>query len=99
MENSLLDFLVLSLATWRVSHMFVYEAGPFYMFTKIRASRGIQHDLAGEPIAWPMNKLLGCLWCTSVWVGAGMLALFTICQPMVYVFAISAVACLLTKLK
>lgn len=71
-----MDFLtlaVLALATWRISVMLVREAGPFFVFKKIRELTGIAHDPDGNVLKVPdtfFAGLLSCVWCTSVWVGA-----------------------------
>lgn len=64
---------VLALATWRLSVMLVREAGPFFIFKKIRELTGITHDPDGNVLRVPdtfFAGLLSCIWCTSVWVGA-----------------------------
>lgn len=53
----LLTFILLTLATWRVSHMLVNEAGPFRVFARLRA-------------VTKLGGLLDCLYCCSVWVAA-----------------------------
>ena len=49
----MLDFLLLSLAVWRVTALLVYDSGPRDVFVRLR-------DVLGGP--------LSCFWCTSVWV-------------------------------
>lgn len=66
------DAVVLALAVWRLSSLFVYERGPFDVFQRVRERVGIQHDDAGMVIATPetlLGGVLGCLWCISVWIG------------------------------
>lgn len=82
------------LATWRVAHILVYEAGPFDAFIKLREALGIKHDEFGNPIGWPHGVVLACLWCTSVWVAAAMLVLP---KPIRQAFALSAVACIVER--
>jgi len=69
------EFVVLSLATWRLSSLVVRERGLFGVFTRLRAAFGIGHDEDSKPNTWPdapIADLLSCVWCLSVWVGAGL---------------------------
>ena len=94
-----LTFLILTLATWRVSAMFVKEDGPGLIFRKVRALTGIGHDEAGKVYMVPdtfLAGLLSCVWCASVWVGAGWIALWyflpTWAMLGASIFAVSALA-------
>lgn len=88
-EVNLISLLLASLATWRVSYMLVNEAGPWNVFVKLRELMGIEHDEWGTPVVWPSNTVLGCFWCTSVWVAVIFLVLPNVIDM---VFAISALA-------
>jgi len=55
---SVIEILVLALATWRLSSLFARESGPGDMFGNLR-------DKAPEGI----KDGLECMWCNSVWVG------------------------------
>lgn len=90
-QNSL---IVHGLATWRVTHILVYEAGPYNVFIRLRERMGIAHDDAGVPVAWPDGLVLACALCTSVWVAAIMLLVPTHIKT---VFATSAIACILER--
>ena len=48
------------LCTWRITHLFVYEDGPWDVFTALRRRTGSGF--------W--GKLLGCFYCLSLWVAA-----------------------------
>jgi len=48
------------LVTWRVTHLVVYEAGPWDVFGRLRRS-------AGNGI---FAELLGCFYCFSLWAAA-----------------------------
>jgi|SRR6185437_1574129 len=48
------------LATWRVTHLVVVEAGPWDVFGRIRRAAG--HGVIAE--------LFGCFYCFSLWVAA-----------------------------
>lgn len=79
------DVLILTLATWRLAYMLVYEDGLFSVFDRIRRVAN-NWETTGE--------LLSCVWCCSVWTAAGMLLLWRheIGQIVVTVLALSALA-------
>lgn len=78
-----LHLLVLALATWRISSLFVNEDGPWFLFERLRTRSGIYFHVS------PLNKdyhvrdeyltkivpdrfwsqLLSCVWCFSLWCG------------------------------
>lgn len=100
-----LDFVILCLATWRVSVLFSKEEGPFDVFKRLREKTGIQHDDNGEVLMIPHKffaELLSCVWCTSIWVGAfwGLfwLALPNVCIAFAILFAFSSAAILIDRL-
>ena len=70
------------------------------MFTKIRERAGIEH-VDGVPTIVPdkfFAQLLSCVWCTSIWVGAGWLIAWLVmpeaASAFAALFAFSAVAIL-----
>lgn len=70
-----IDLAVLLLTTWRLSAMLSYEAGPWDLFLRLRASLGIEHDDDGAVTGFPMRflpRLFSCVWCLSVWIGASL---------------------------
>jgi hypothetical protein len=82
---------VLALAAWRVAHMLVNERGILAISERIRTLAGVytvtkQHTLPGgqqyESAECAgdneLAKMLCCVWCTSVWTSAGMLALWCV---------------------
>lgn len=52
----MLSFVLLSLASWRLTALLVYDDGPFGVFVKLRE------------LSDAFNGPLNCFWCTSVWV-------------------------------
>lgn len=69
---TIFEFVVLAMATWRISVMLSKETGPFHIFEKIRELTGIKHDIDGNVLHIPQKmfaELLSCVWCDSVWVG------------------------------
>jgi len=82
------DILLFGLATWRISSLLAAEAGPFDIFDKLRRLVGVTYDEAG--VLCCKNVLatgVTCLWCNSVWVGAG-LALLAWLWPEAYWLAL-----------
>jgi hypothetical protein len=79
MQETVSNFILSSLATWRIVHMFMYERGPWQIFWKIR-----QRFSDSE-----IDKILSCAACSSVYV-----AVFS-CVPgtliIKWVFSISAI--------
>ena len=67
---TLVEFLVLALATWRVSSMLVEEDGPFECLEKLRHWLGVRYD--EQSYAYGENelaKMLTCIWCVAPFVG------------------------------
>lgn len=89
-----LPSLIAALATWRLSHLFMYEAGPWGSVQKLRAYFGVRHDPDGTPVAWPDGSVFECFLCFSVWVG-----LLSAASPswLLRPFALSACAILVNK--
>lgn len=101
---TLFEFIVLGLATWRVSSLLVDERGPFDIFIRLRGLVGIENDQDGIPTLIPdgfLPGILSCVWCCSVWV-AGFWVVFWSLIPDVSilcgeVLALSALAIILNK--
>jgi hypothetical protein len=53
-------FILAALATWRITHLFVAEDGPYDIVVKIRARLG--DSVAG--------RAMDCFYCLSIWVAA-----------------------------
>ena len=94
----MLDLLVLSLATWRLSSLLVVERGPFDIFMRLRSLAGIQHDQKGDAYMIPDNivaQILSCVWCCSTWIAIFLTTLYVILPEMIvaaFPFALSAIA-------
>ena len=68
----MLDFVVLSLAVFRLSMLLIYDNGPFDVFQRLRIRVGILYYDNGdmdekEYKGWA--GLLSCVWCASIWLG------------------------------
>ena len=67
-----MDLLLFGLATWRIASLLAAEAGPFGMFDRLRRLAGVTYDEAGTLECHNvLAQGITCLWCNSVWVGAG----------------------------
>lgn len=53
-------FIVATLATWRITALLCYEAGPMNLLTRARV---MLYKIK-------MGKLISCFHCTSVWIAA-----------------------------
>lgn len=79
---SLLNLLILSLATWRLAYLLAKEDGPQQLIARLRAR----------------FYLPDCLYCLSVWCAPVVYALLvTPAAPLAYLLAASGGACLLHR--
>lgn len=101
MVPELTYFLILGLATWRISSLLVHEAGPGDVFVKLREGVGFTHDANNHKVIIPdgfWGGVLSCVWCCSLWVGVGWVIFYAILPGLAVwtalVFALSTVAVL-----
>jgi hypothetical protein len=87
-----LDFILLALATYRVTRLLVRDT----IFSNLRDRIWNRYP----PETTKRGYLLTCEWCTSVYVGLGFVSWYTISSEVVRFFAValalSAIAGLLT---
>lgn len=93
----MIDLLVKGLAAWRLSYLLINERGPLDIITKFRTAVGIEHDGAGQPVSWPDNHVLGCMWCTTVWASIGLGLLPRQASIVEKVLAVAAIAILVEE--
>lgn len=91
------QFVVLALATWRLSHMLSLEVGPFDVFARLRLTLGATVPLNGgrEIGTTHLSRLVLCPLCLSVWIGlvlVGTLALVPSSWLLLVVLAVSGVS-------
>ena len=83
------EFVVGTLATWRIASLLTREEGPFALFSRLRGpyvERGLRHALH-------------CFYCASVWAAApitGFVAPWSV-RSIVIWLALSGGACLLDR--
>jgi hypothetical protein len=86
MNITIIEFIILGLATWRLSNLFVYEDGPFDIFGKIRYIIGVRYDERSSPFGTNVIASgLSCVWCTSMWIGI-IITIFYVAASNVAVF-------------
>lgn len=92
MNIDLLGFIILSLATFRITRLFTTD----YIFEWLR--NGIWKKF--PPHTW-LGYLFTCDWCFSIWVASGIAICYTIVPMATTIvalpFALSAVASLISK--
>lgn len=78
------DWLLLAVATWRLSYLLTGETGPFLFAQRLRELR-------------PLTGVLSCIYCASVWVAAALWSVYQYeqLQPIVWILAISGAALML----
>lgn len=81
-------FIIMALATWRITHLIVEDSFPPIARPRNWAS-----------MKWPNSSfvyLWNCTYCSSVWVGAGVTWAadwrFSVPAPVLVIFALSCVA-------
>ena len=100
--DKILAFIILGLATWRVSSLISAERGPYAIFDKLRDRAGIKY-INNEPVADSELAMgMACVHCNSVWVGAFASVLWLILgEPIVWIampLALSAAAIIIGKI-
>lgn len=69
LQNEWWPYLLVGLATWRLSHLLMLEVGPWHLLTGIRALTGVRHNRDGTVLAVPDGNIFECIYCLSMWVG------------------------------
>src|SRR5579863_7018186 len=85
-----LQFVILSIAAWRVTHLIQAEDGPWEVIFKIR-------KLAGTGF---VGSLMDCFYCSSIWVAIpfGIIAGHKWTEYIYYSLAFSGSAMLIQKI-
>lgn len=86
----MVDFVICTLAVWRVTHLLSQEDGPFDIVIRFRKLFG--HGFFGN--------LLDCFYCLSIWIAVpfAMLLQDDWKQRVIAWLALSGAACILFKL-
>lgn len=97
-------YLILTLATWRITSLLVNEYGPFNLLERMRYRLGVRYDESLQRIGTNVvAEAFTCMWCLSVWVGL-VLSIALYAMPVLSVwlllpFALSAGAIVIERLK
>lgn len=98
---TLLHFVILALATWRISSLLVDEEGPWHVFSKLRNKLGVKYNERNERYTVNViGEYLNCVWCASYIVGAVVAIIYLFVPMSIYLFsalAFSSVAMLADK--
>ena len=65
-----MDYLILALATYRISSLLADEDGPLNILNRLRALVGVRDDDGAKYGANNFATGIICQWCNSVWIGA-----------------------------
>lgn len=66
-EQSLESLVLSSLATWRLTHLLMYEDGPADVIQKLRQKLGVEYD-DSQPVSYHgIGTVFSCFWCLSIW--------------------------------
>jgi len=98
-EFTTFDYLVVTLATWRLTRLFVYDSITRFVREQfmdvVKSGRGYRLE---KPKAGPrrlLAELFSCPWCASVWAGTFVVFFYVLTPYAVFplvVLAVSAVA-------
>lgn len=95
--KGLVDLIVISLATWRLAALLIYEEGPWHLMTRLRERFGIIHE-DDEPVGWPTSmpgSIFKCMSCMGLWVAPVVMLLGWLAPPVVWALGLSGAANLL----
>lgn len=92
----MLDFLVLALATWRITSIVQAEeiAKPFRRLFGVTFNQMLQVEQYPDTF---LGHLIKCFWCVSVWAGFVCASCYFIEPRVLYPFAASALAIIMDK--
>lgn len=69
----LLDLIIGSVATWRITYILLNESGPFRVFRILREKLGVMYDPHDDNVIVSYRwEITTCMYCLSVWVGAAV---------------------------
>lgn len=88
----MIQFLILSLAIWRLCALFLYDNLPFDLMAKFRDWIGVTYNPypPHEAIAFnPLAALFICIYCLSIWVALPFALYFYPSDWLLYWFALS----------
>lgn len=98
-----MDYVILAFATWRIASLLSTETGPLDLFERLRRRVGVRTDEHGQEYgANVAAEAMLCVWCNSVWVGAGLTLAYRLAPAVTLTLclalALSAAAILLDRI-
>ncbi len=98
-----MNFLILALATFRISSLIADEDGPFRLFEWLRARIGVKRDEKGDGYGTNTFAVgVVCVWCNSIWVGIALTGLYMFSEQLAvlisFPLALSVVALVIDEL-
>lgn len=77
LDVDVLAFVVLVLASFRLTHLFVFDSilEPLRRWLRGAPAPGVRAGAGPGPVRRWLSDLVGCYWCTGIWVAMGLLAL------------------------
>lgn len=97
-----MNYLILALATYRLSYLIAHEDGPFNLILRFRRLIGVdtnQHGLDYGKNIFAIGWI--CVYCNSIWIGAALTATYfywgEIITWLMLPFALSASAIIVNR--
>jgi hypothetical protein len=111
MDIYLMDFILLSLACFRLTRLIVFDKiteslrAPFFEEIEEENEEGIievYYSPKNTPVKKFIGELISCYWCTGIWVSAGLVVGFLyfsyLFVPIILIAAIAGLASILESL-
>ncbi len=98
-DLTLIDFLLLTLATWRLTRMFIYDTITKFFreqfWDLVKVGKGFELEKPKFGPRRTLADLLSCSWCVSTWAAASLIFFYLLTPYAVFpiiILALSAVA-------
>ena len=90
---NMMELLLLSLSTYRLSRIITKEDGPFSWFYRFRVFLGQQASIQDEytPMRETTAELFNCPYCLGVWIAAVAYLFRKPLKPLIYIFTIAGI--------
>lgn len=110
LEISWLHFVILVLASYRLTHLIMYDQitsflrDPFLSITYEEDDSGEvqpQIEIKGTGLRNWIGNMLSCHWCTGIWSSLALVALYSLLPisfPLIVLLAVAGAAAMLEKL-
>jgi hypothetical protein len=102
-ELTLIDFALITLATWRLIRLFVYDAITKFIreqfFDVVEGPRGYALEKPRSGPRRALNELMMCPWCIGVWMAATVTFFYLLTPLAIYPVLFLAIAAVATFLQ